>query len=72
LEWSKLAVVATRAENGEVTLAFPTDVKPVVLPPNTILDLSGFGMRAAYMQRTDEPLDIKVKRASDAPEVHEP
>ncbi len=66
LTWNKLVPVAARTPDGEVTLALPREVTPT-LPSNTTLDVSGFGMRAAYMKQTGEPLDIEVKRAGEPP-----
>lgn len=65
-EWGTLVPVATRTPGGDVNISFTWQVSPT-LPPNTTLELSGFGMRAAYMKPTGQPAEIKVRRAGEPP-----
>jgi hypothetical protein len=54
------------SESGEVTLAFPFEIKYARLPPNTEFRQDGFGMRAAYLRRTEEDsTEVEVVRATE-------
>jgi hypothetical protein len=66
LEWNVEPPVAEQTESGDIQLSFPQNVTPMNLPPNTRLELSGAGMRAAYMKLSEtKPFDVKVKRAGE-------
>jgi len=66
LEWKSASPVATHAPGGEVVISFPWEIKVAGLSPNTTLDVTGYGMRAAHVRPADEPVDVEVLRAQDA------
>lgn len=72
-EWSTDPPVATRTVDGEVSITFSVNASPTKLPPNTKLELSGAGMRAAYVKLSDnKPFDVKVTRANDVVDREKP
>jgi hypothetical protein len=71
LEWNTPVPIATRTAAGDVNLSFPWTIT-AKLPPNAKLDVSRFGLRAAYLQPTDEPLQVEVSRAEEATPAQAP
>jgi hypothetical protein len=76
VEWKLLAPVASVDATGEVVVSFPREMTIRSLPPNTKLEVTGYGMRASNVSPVDREPEVTVTRATDgatiAPSPDEP
>jgi hypothetical protein len=62
LEWSDIDPVAIRRPDGSIGITVEPRAAVTALPENAHLTLSGFGMRAAHLSASNQPLEVKVER----------
>jgi hypothetical protein len=63
LAWQESGPIAVKEPDGKVNLTFQTNVTATKLPANTQLGVLSFGMRAAYVTPSGEPIGVTVTRA---------